>query len=75
MEYYVKFSIYLVIRKILQKDKIIMNTQFEKNNRYIAAVSYRARSRRRRLRGELIVFFSVLSIICAGAYIIISALR
>ncbi|MCD8181574.1 MAG: hypothetical protein LUF26_08880 [Firmicutes bacterium] len=51
-----------------------MKTQFEKNSRYIACASYRSRRRKRRLKGELIAFFSALSVVCAGLYIIISSM-
>ncbi len=49
-------------------------TQYEKNSKAIAAVSFCRREKRRKLRDELIVFFSVLTIICAGLYIIISSI-
>ncbi len=51
-----------------------MNTQYEKNSLYIASARYRSRRRGRRLKGELIVFFSALAIICTGIYIIISSI-
>ena len=51
-----------------------MNKQYEKHSVYIASASYRNRRREKRLKGELIVFFAVLSIICTGLYIIISSI-
>ncbi|MGN0107211.1 MAG: hypothetical protein ACI4A5_05900 [Hominilimicola sp.] len=51
-----------------------MKTQYEKHSIYIASASYRNKRREKRLKGELIVFFSALSIICTGLYIIISSI-
>lgn len=51
-----------------------MNTQYEKNSRYIAASCYRCRQRKNKLLSELVVFFSVLSIVCTVIYIIISSI-
>ena len=51
-----------------------MNTQYEKNSTYIAAACYRSRQRRNKLLGELVIFFSALSIICTGIYIIITSI-
>ena len=48
-----------------------MNTQYQKHSLYIAGINYRNRQRARRLKGELVAFFTVLSIICTGLYIII----
>lgn len=56
----------------LQKDEFSM-TQYEKNSKFIAVSSYNSRKRAKRLREELIIFFSALSIICTGLYIIISS--
>ena len=56
------------------KDEIDMNKQYEKHSINIASASYRNRCRGKRLLGELIVFFSALTIICTGLYIIISSI-
>ncbi len=49
-------------------------TRYEKNSRYIAGVAIRSRRKQNKLKGELIAFFSALSIICTGLYIIISSI-
>ncbi len=60
--------------KIFTKEDDDMKTQYEKHSVYIASASYRNKRREKRLKGELIVFFSALSIICTGLYIIISSI-
>ncbi|MBQ8300784.1 MAG: hypothetical protein IJX57_02320 [Clostridia bacterium] len=52
-----------------------MNTQYEKHSIYLADVNYRSRQRARRLKCELVAFFTALSIICTGLYIIISGMQ
>ncbi len=51
-----------------------MNTRYERNSVYIASANYRIRRREKKLRGALLVFFSALSVICAGIYMIISSM-
>ncbi|MCI8519914.1 MAG: hypothetical protein HFE52_02805 [Clostridia bacterium] len=48
-------------------------TQYERNSLSIAVTSYRRRKRQSRLFGSLAVFFSMITIICALLYIIISS--
>lgn len=48
-------------------------TQYEKNSRYIAIASYSRREKAKKLRGDLVMFFSALSIICTCLYIIITS--
>ncbi|MCI9086385.1 MAG: hypothetical protein HFE51_08225 [Clostridia bacterium] len=48
-------------------------TQYERNSLSIAVTSYRRRKRQSRLFSSLAVFFSMITIICALLYIIISS--
>lgn len=76
MEYFVNYAHIIIVQDkiIYRRTRFIMRTQYEKNSIYIASASYRGRERTKKLRAELIVFFSALSIICAGLYIIISSI-
>lgn len=73
MEYCVKTDIYLLWGETKYKRINIMTTQYTKNNKYMAVCNYRRREKKYRLKGRLITFFSLLSIICTCIYIIISS--